>query len=299
MIRQRCVPVVALIALALVGAGCSSSGSGGGLFPAASSVGPGASGSGSVSGSTGATGSASPTGDEAEVRRVAGEYADSTDARQICTTLVTPRLVLEIYRTQATCLSTSGGSGATPSLSTIESVEVTGTSAQVGVRSTSGSVTVQGHLGLRKSAGVWRVDSYGDDLVRATLIAEVQQPVTSGALTVPALRTCMVQKIPSASMTILRSFLFASLRRDPQARNIGAQFLNICPVPLSAYVAGRLMDAVSTRGRTPAQLQCIQRTLANLLPVTGLAPKAVQSNVDGATKAALAGLVQGAEKTCG
>jgi hypothetical protein len=282
-------------ALTLLSAGCSGSGSpvinGTGQTRGSAPTSPAV-----PSGSAPTSAPASHSSDVA-IRRSALSLLETTSPKLTCTTLLTPRLVREIYKTPARCLAASIDTNSTVT-SSVDAVVVRGTSAQVAVTTTDHGRAARGHLAYAEQAGQWRADRYEDDFVRSSLIEAVEQPQSSGLFSFPAERTCMVKKIPTMSIATLRRFLYASISHDPAARHDGIEFAAACPEQLSAFVAHRLMDAVPVAGRSKAQLTCIETTMARILPLTGLEKRALEANVGGAVASALAGLVSGAEKTC-
>ncbi|MBE7187092.1 hypothetical protein [Jatrophihabitans endophyticus] len=284
--------LLAIVSPALVVAACT----GASVVSGAGQTGAPASAGGSPTGSTSGAHGAS-TADVAAIRHAASTLLTTTDATLTCTRLLTPRLVREVYETRKQCLAAPITVDATQT-SSVGDVAVHGRSAVVAVRTTDHQRVARGHLDYVEQGGRWRADRYEDDLVRSSLTAAVEQPAKSGVLTSAALRRCMVGKIRTLPITGLRSFFYASARNDPDVRDAAIDFVSACPKPLAAFVAHRLLSAVPRRGRSPAQLHCIETTMAQLLPVTGLEKKALEQHVSPAVSAALAGIVSGAEQSC-
>lgn len=236
------------------------------------------------------------SGPEDDVRRAATTLIRTKSARVTCS-LLTPRLVEEIYRSPSKCRSTPVGDGQASSSSRVGAIAVTDRTAQVEIRLNYRGQRGRGHLAFVEQAGRWKADRYGDDFLRATLQTAVQG-TTSGAFSGEAMHRCMAGKVAGLPAATVRTYLYKATRQDPDARTTFVDLAARCPVPLARFVAHRLMDAVKKQGKSAADLRCIEGTMAHVLVLKPLVQSALQKKADPADAAALAGVVQGAADTC-
>lgn len=238
---------------------------------------------------------------EQDVRHAAATILEGDDARALCTTLVTQRLLDDMYEgDREQCISDPVNDRGTDAGTTkITGVTVDGDGATVTMTTVGGEADgAAGTLELVREEDAWKLDALGADYLRSAFLLAIGQ-VHTGAISHPAMRTCFAEQARAMSETRLRRVMSQAARDDPAVRRTLIAMARKCPDALHAYVAQTLTDAIEKDGFRPAFVRCFKRELETFLPLVPISGELLTENPDGITRAALAGLLKGIQKICG
>ena len=246
---------------------------------------------------------AKPATPEEQVRAAATKVLNSTeaDAKAVCTTLVTERLIDEVYKgDRQACIDSpvNDDEEGDPGKPKVDSVTVEGARADVvsSVEGGSGDGT-RGTLLFAREGGSWKLDRFGTDYLRSAFAAAIKS-TDEGALSLPEMKTCLAAKAKKMRESQLRRFIYQSIRDDPKVKATTIALAGKCPEPLAKFVAMQIGDALAKDGKKPAYVRCMKEQLAFLLGVTGLADEALKAGDDDLSATALTAVVSGADKNC-
>jgi hypothetical protein len=241
------------------------------------------------------------------VRAAAQRVIDTHDPEVLCTELVTAAFVDDVFagKRQACVRSSLADPSTDGSTDRVVDVAVTGDTASAQLRAEGGKIDgAGGHATFKREGTTWKLDRFEDDYIRSNLTTSIKVAAAAGgtgALSDPALGACMLHNAQTMPAAKARAFLFAALNPNrAQAVKLGNRQIEQCPDELAGYVATRLANGLfRDRGASPAFVRCAKRELRGLLSLTDLASTALRGNTSDAGTAALAGLAQGVEDTCG
>jgi len=228
------------------------------------------------------------TSDEQQVRTVANQVNDSTDAARICGKLVTAHFLQTYYGgEQAKCVKSQSVSDGKQ---TIGAVTVKGDSADV---ATSGPVT--GTIQFKREAAQWKLDDYGTDALRSIFVTAIKR-ADSGALAVPQMKNCMTAQVKQLDDQAVRTFVQGAARKDAGMKQATLEIAGRCPDPLAIYVTDAIvggMDDVKPKFKA-----CIRKQLTTLLAVTGTAKNALEGATSKKGTDTLKALTEAAVTAC-
>ena len=247
-----------------------------------------------------------PTAEE-QVRAAATRLAATRNGTLVCTRLVTRRVLDDLFEGSAETCAKSTFSDAPEDGGTTKvlgvAVEPGGTRASVEVRQVGGKGDgLGGHEEFVREGPAWKLDRFELDYLRSvmtTSIAVAGKSKGTGALTEPTLRRCMLAHVETTRPSQLRTFIGASIRKDPKAEDMAIKLAEKCPDELATYVTNAIVKALVKDGKqSPAFVRCAKRQLRGFLSLTQLAGTALKGNTSDATTAALQGIAMGVRQNC-
>jgi hypothetical protein len=228
---------------------------------------------------------------EQQVRAAAKRVLGSRDADKVCGTLVTAHFLQTVFAgDRDACISNqaddTSGTGVR-----VESVAIRGASAHAAVRTDKG---VTGTLAFAREGRQWKLDDFGTDYLRASLLAGIDQ-ADKGALAEPSMKTCAHKQVTKVGEKELRFWVFSILRKDKYAKRVLLAIAARCPDPLATYVTKEIVDGVDG---PPRYTRCLRRWIGKLLRKSKVSIAALADVESEAGKTAVKALVLGAGAYC-
>src|SRR4051794_6909943 len=229
-----------------------------------------------------------PPTEEQRLRAVAQEVTASSDAGQVCNTLVTAHFIQAVYAGDRTACADSQDTGGK---ATVESVAIHGATADVAIRTDKG---VTGTLAFAREGRRWKLDDFETDYLRASFLAGIDNAQT-GAVAEPSVRTCVRKQVTKLPDKTVRAYILAALRKDPQAKRAMLSLVAGCPDQMATYVTNEIVDGV---GGPPRYQRCLRRWITKLLRESKVSIAALADVDSPAGKSAVKALVLGAGAYC-
>jgi hypothetical protein len=240
-----------------------------------------------------------PASPREQARQAAVEILRAKDPERLCATLVTDRLLQEVYLGDRGKCIENARSDEDPGKPRVGNVTVAGRRADVKLSVEGGAGDgVSGTVELARERGGWKLDRFGADYLRSTFDASIDQ-VSTGALSLPAMRACMSEQAASMPEPLLRRFIYRAFRGDRRASQTTIAVAERCPDALATFVAGEIVRVLTEEGdASPAFRRCAERKIRTQLRISGLASKVLKHNTSDAGTAALQGLTLGVANAC-
>jgi hypothetical protein len=254
-------------------------------------------------GACGGGGDDGPTAEE-EVKQAAVRAIESNDPDQLCHKLLGKPYIARVYDgSVAKCVKAADDdeTDAGKAKATKPKVNEDETKATVTVAVSGGSLDgADGQLEMVKE-GTWKVDDYGDDLVRSTFIAAIKTS-DEGLVSTPEMRACFIRQVARMPIALIRHLTYAS--SADEEKEVEGKLLKMageCPESaLAEYGAEEFTKGLVNNGtHEPGYVKCIHEELRSLLELTGITAELLGENPDFAAVAALEGITEGAKENCG
>jgi hypothetical protein len=244
-----------------------------------------------------------PTPEE-EVERAAVRAIESDDGAELCRKLLSRVYIERVYDGNvAKCIKTADESDEEPGevKATKPTVRADETHAVVTVAVGGGSLDGAGGQLAMVKEGTWKVEDYGDDLVRSTFLAAIRNN-DEGLVSTPEMKACFSRQVKQLPADRIRHLTYASSADEEKEVEAGLlKMAEKCPESaLAEYAAGAFTDGLVNKGNhKPGYVSCIHKELKFLFEVTGITSELLVDHPSFAATAALEGIAEGAKKNCG
>lgn len=249
-----------------------------------------------------ACGSSGPTAED-EAAEAATRALETKDAREFCRRLATARLIDEfVVGGTAKCEQASSVVSDDPGRVDVTAVTLQGEDearAGVAVELRGGETDgLSGHVEVVRAGERWRLDGYGDDFLRSSLLTAVHN-ADEGALANDRLKTCMGEQFEREGAERMRAIFRAGTSGGEAVIDALLPYAENCPAALAENAADEFTQGLTKDGRnSPAYVNCLHDELEGLLLLTDITPQLLGENPDSIAVAALEGIAAGAKKNC-
>jgi hypothetical protein len=250
----------------------------------------------------GACGDSGPSTEE-EVREAVVKAVESEDAKAFCRTMVTDHYLQLVYGGGVDkCIASDDAVPDDAGKAKVTAIRVDQKDekkAEAAVAVSGGELDgTAGHLEMVEEEDGWKVDDVGDDYVRSTFLAAIEN-VDEGAVSTPTMKACFSRQVKTLDAATIRELTFFSYRGEKkEVTDALLPLAEKCPNALADYGAREFTKGLIAKGKSPAYVHCLRDEIRFFLELTDIVPALLQPNPDFASMAALEGIVEGAKKNC-
>jgi hypothetical protein len=249
-----------------------------------------------------ACGSSGPTAED-EAGTAAIRALETKDAKEFCRRLASRRLIEEfVVGGAAACEDASSVVSEDPGKAKVTKVALRGddeSRAELAVELEGGETGgVSGHVEVAREGDRWRLDGYGDDFLRSSMLVAIRK-ADAGALANQRMKACMGGQIEKVGAKRMRAIFRAGTSGGEALIEALLPFAEKCPAALAENAADEFTKGLTKNGRnSPAYVNCLHDELEGLLLITGITPELLGEQPGWAPVAALEGIATGAKRNC-
>jgi hypothetical protein len=248
-----------------------------------------------------ACGSSGPSAED-EAREAAVAILESTDQQKFCRQLVTDRYLEENVGGGVTACEKASVVADDPGTARVKRVTIGGedeSRAEVVVAVGGGELDgVGGAIELVNDGERWRLDRYGADFLRSTLLVAIRT-VDQGALSTEEMKSCIGKQAQKLSGDRIREFnRDATIDSEAFLEEDILPLAEKCPLALAEYATHEFTKGLVESGKSPAYVECLHDEIEGFLLLTDIVPELLLKEPGFAPIAALEGIVEGAKRNC-
>jgi hypothetical protein len=249
-----------------------------------------------------ACGSSGPSAEDG-ARAAAIRALETKDAKEFCERLATRRLIEEfVVGGPGACEKASSVVSEDPGTARVIEVALRGedeSRAELAVELEGGeSGGVSGHVEVVREGERWRLDGYGDDFLRSSMLVAIRK-VDEGAIANQRMKICMGRQIEKVGADRMREIVRAGTSGGEVLIKALLPFAENCPAALAENAADEFTQGLAKGGRnSPAYVKCLHDELEGLLLLTDITPELLGEHPGWAPVAALEGIATGAKRNC-